>query len=634
MALFGSSKKKKSSLKKVRPTVIRTQNVAKELQSIAKSYEISIDTLDFNILEIQTYSRMNDGTKETEWEELTPEDLSQVEEIALLNKSFQLKQMYEVEIFSKNTEHDPYSKFKLAVGANATKCKVYLSIASGSEVSYSPSFETDLSVLIKKRKIRTGIFVDMFDDMMDSVLSKITAHVRVEEHAVYQKSETILIAESFEPTATINDALILHYEKKEDIDENKKIDYASRGFIQNVKENELLIEYIKPKKGKPGRNCRGEYMDPAEPIVAHEPTFNVDSTIKVVETDDSIQYLAKENGYIAFEENTYLIKTDVDVGEISFKTTGSIATGVDSDVSISVKEADAIKDAVGTGMSVEVTEIDIDGNVGSNATVVAKKATIGGQTHKTAKIRADKLNINVHKGKAFGKHIHITRLEHGEVNGDIVDVSQALGGTIHGKEVDIGVCASYVKVTASRRIEIKKLQGSENIFTIDPLLKKDAQAGLDENNDNIAELKTRVRDLKKEIVEYSAKIKEGTPAFKDIKKRLMHYKKNGVKMPASFVNKYKQFQAMQEHLKVIKEEFSMKADQIKLLTTRTASFQDDIFDARVINRGAWLGFNEIRFKLVDPPMELSYKPEEGSNDKVFGLVEVDEGQFEIQPVKE
>jgi len=634
VALFGSSKKKKSSLKKVRPTVIRTQNVAKELQSIAKSYEISIDTLDFNILEIQTYSRMNDGTKETEWEELTPEDLSQVEEIALLNKSFQLKQMYEVEIFSKNTEHDPYSKFKLAVGANATKCKVYLSIASGSEVSYSPSFETDLSVLIKKRKIRTGIFVDMFDDMMDSVLSKITAHVRVEEHAVYQKSETILIAESFEPTATINDALILHYEKKEDIDENKKIDYASRGFIQNVKENELLIEYIKPKKGKPGRNCRGEYMDPAEPIVAHEPTFNVDSTIKVVETDDSIQYLAKENGYIAFEENTYLIKTDVDVGEISFKTTGSIATGVDSDVSISVKEADAIKDAVGTGMSVEVTEIDIDGNVGSNATVVAKKATIGGQTHKTAKIRADKLNINVHKGKAFGKHIHITRLEHGEVNGDIVDVSQALGGTIHGKEVDIGVCASYVKVTASRRIEIKKLQGSENIFTIDPLLKKDAQAGLDENNDNIAELKTRVRDLKKEIVEYSAKIKEGTPAFKDIKKRLMHYKKNGVKMPASFVNKYKQFQAMQEHLKVIKEEFSMKADQIKLLTTRTASFQDDIFDARVINRGAWLGFNEIRFKLVDPPMELSYKPEEGSNDKVFGLVEVDEGQFEIQPVKE
>jgi uncharacterized protein (DUF342 family) len=634
MALFGSDKKSKSSLKKVRPTVIRTQNVAKELQSIARSYELSVDSLDFNILEIQTYSRMNDGTKETEWEDMNENEISQIEEATFLNKSFQIKQIYEVEIFSKNDANDPYKKFKLAVGANATKCKVYLSIGAGSEVSYSPSLETDIEVLIKKRKIRSGILVDMFDGMMESVISKLSAHIRVEEKAVYNKSQTILIAEGYEPTETVNDALILHYEKKEDTDEKQKIDYASRGFIQNVKENELLIEYIKPQKGKPGRNCRGEYMDPSEPTINFEPSFNIGDTIKKVETEESIQYLAKENGYIALEENTYLIKTDVDVGEISFKTTGSIATGIDSDVSISVKETDAVKDAVGTGMSVEVTEIEIDGNVGSNASVTAKKASIGGQTHKTAIIKADQLDINVHKGKATGKNIHITRLEHGEVTGDIVEIHQALGGVIHAKEIEIGVCASYVKATASRLIEIKKLQGSENIFTIDPLLKKDAQEGLDENKENIAELKTSIRDLKKEISEYSQKIKDGTPAFKEIKKRLVHYKKNGVKMPASFISKYKQFQKMQEHLLEIKNEFALKTDQMKLLTTRTASFQDDIFDARVINRGAWLGFNEIRFKLVNPAVELSYKPAEGSNDKVFGLVDLGDGEFEIQPLKE
>ena len=42
---------------------------------------------------------------------------------------------------------------------------------------------------------------------------------------------------------------------------------------------------------------------------------------------------------------------------------------VDSDVSISVKETDAIKDAIGSGMNVEVTEINIEGNVGSNSKV-------------------------------------------------------------------------------------------------------------------------------------------------------------------------------------------------------------------------------------------------------------------------
>ena len=73
MVLFGSKEKKQIS-KAVRPTVVRTQNVAKELQAIAKSYEVRVDTLDFNILEVQTYTRINDGTKETEWESVNDDN--------------------------------------------------------------------------------------------------------------------------------------------------------------------------------------------------------------------------------------------------------------------------------------------------------------------------------------------------------------------------------------------------------------------------------------------------------------------------------------------------------------------------------------------------------------------------------
>ncbi len=636
MALFGSSSKSKTpSLQKVRPTVVRTQNVAKEIQNIARSYEIKPETLDFNILEVQTYTRMNDGSKETEWEDITRDELTQLDDAtALLNEHFQIKQIYEVEIFSKNVEADIYKDFKIAVGANATKCKVYLSITAGSKLSYNPGLESDLHTLINKKKIRAGILIYIFDDMLHGVVSKIAAHVRVEEKVVYQKSETVLIAEAYEPTATINDALILHYEKKEDVDELTKVDYASRGFIQSVQAGEVLIEYIKPKKGKAGRNCRGEFMAPTEPIVKNEPKFQIDDTIKKIENDVHIEYIAKENGYIVFEKNTYLIKTDVDVGEISFKTTGSIAAGVDSEVSINVKEADLIKDAVGTGMKVEVTEIEIDGNVGSNASVVARKASIGGQTHKSAVVKADELDINVHKGKAVGKKVKITRLEHGEVQAEKAKVSQAVGGIINAFEIEIGVCASYVKATASRRIEIKKLQGSENIFTIDPLLKKDAKEGLDENQENIDELKADLKEKKRKIEEYTLKVKEGLPAFKDIKKRLVHYKKQGVKLPPSFVKRYKQFQEMQDYLIELKRQFEAKKDQLKLLSTRTASFQDDILDARIINHDRWVGFNELRFKLVDPPVELSFKPEEGSSDKVFGLVEVGEGEYEIQALKE
>jgi len=636
MAFFGSSKKDAAKINKVRPTVIRTQNVAKEIFSIAKSYEIKADTLDFNILDVQTYTRMNDGTKETEWENIPNNELYELDDkTALLNPFFQIKQTYEIEIFSISDEHlIPCKNLKLAVGANATKCKVYLSIGAGSKIEYSNRLEDNLLLLINKKKVRAGILINIFDEIVSDVISRLSAQARVEEIIDYVQNETILVAESFEPTKTANDELILHFEKKEELDESKKVDYASRGFIQSVKEGELLIEYIKPKKGIPGRNCRGEFMQPEEPTVEHEVTFNVSDTIKVVETDESIQYIAKENGYISLEDNTYIIKTEMDVGEITFRTTGSILSGVDSDVNMTVKETDAIKDAIGPGMKVEVTEIEIDGNVGSNAHVVAIKASVGGQTHSSATIKADKLDINVHKGKAYGKNIKITRLEHGTVDGDIVEIAQALGGTIRAKEVDIEICASHVKVTASRRIEIQKMQGSENTFIIDPILKKDAQDGLDENQDNIKELKNEIRDISKEIKKYSILIKEGTASFLEIKKRLLHYKKNGVKMPASFVKKYKQFTHMQEHFQAIKKEMTVKEDQLNLQTSKTVTFQDSILDARVINRDRWVGYNQIKFILVDPPIELVYKPAEGSKEKVFGLVEVEEGEFEIRSIPE
>ncbi|QOP41506.1 flagellar assembly protein A [Sulfurimonas marina] len=631
MALFGS-KKKQQSVKKVRPTVIRTQNVAKEIFNLAKSYDADPEKLDFNILGVQTYTRVAAEGQDIEWEEVAPGGLHELDnDSTLLNPEFQIKQTYEIEVFSrdKNIE-DICSEFKAAVGANATKCKVYLSISEGSKLTYVENLEHILKTLIDKKKIRAGILIGIFDEMVDDLVSKLSASARINGVLEFPKRETHLIAEGFEPTATINDALILHYENHNEVDDNAKVDYASRGFIQSVKEGELLIEYQKPKNGKYGRNCRGEFMHPAEPVVSNEPTFNVEDTIKVVETAESIKYIAKENGYIALEDNKYIIKQDVDVSEISFKTTGSISSGVDSDVNISVKESDAIKDAIGTGMVVEVSEIDIDGNVGSNAKVIAKRATVGGQTHQSALVSADDLDINVHKGRAEGKKIHITRLEHGYVKGDDIEVAQALGGNIFGKNIVLDVCTSHVKATATKLIEIKKLHGSENTFTIDPKLSDDVQKDLKNNEDTIKELEVEIRELKKEVEKYTKLVKEGTPAFLDIKKRLVHYKKNGVKMPEAFVKKYKQFQAMQEQLKSLEEKLVKQQDHLNLLGSKVSSFQDNIFDARIINRGEWIGYNEIKFKLVEPPIELVYKPTEGSEEKIFGLKELESGEYVIR----
>lgn len=635
MALFGTQKETVAKTSRVRTTVVRTKNVVSELQKVAKSYEVSVESLDFNILEVQTFTRMNEENKEGEWELLPADELYQLdEESALLNPFFQIKQMYEVEIFSKNVEEDPYKDFKLAIGANASKCKIYLSIMANSHVKYNRHFEQEFEIMVQKKKLRAGILLNVFDEMMQDVISQVTAYVRVQQEVTYNKNETILIAQGYEPTPTVDDALVLHYDKKQDIDEKTKIDYAQRGFIKDVQKGEVLIEYIKPKKGKAGRDCRGKFLAPTEPHVKNEPKFSVDDTIKVLETEISIQYIANENGYIAFENNTYRLKTDVEIKEISFKTTGSIITGIDSDVSINVAEKDVLKEAIGTGMVVEVTEIDIDGNVGQNAKVTALKANVGGQTHKTATITADNLDINVHKGSAFGKNIHITRLEHGSVDGEFVNIGQALGGKIKAKEINLEVCASHVEATASKYIEIQKLLGSENTFTIDPAVQEDQQVSLLELDKKIGEQKQLLKRTLKELDTQTKLIKESTTAFNDVKKRLINYKKKGIKMPASFVAQYKKFQDMQTAYKELEYTKKTQENELLQLQTQRDSFQDHITQARIINRDRWIGFNEIHFHLVSPKLELVYKPQEGSSEKIFGVVEVAEGEYEIQALKE
>jgi len=636
MAFFGSSKSTSTNTsKKIRTTVLKTRNIAKELVSLAESNGVSIDTLDFNLLDVQTFTGLDDGKKEVEWEEMPNEELYELDDAsALLNKNFHIKQVYEIEVFTKDEDSNNFKDFHIAVGANATKCKVYLSIKAGSSLKYFSDFEQELSIFINNKKLRAGILINIFDEMLEDVISKLSSKVKVDKEVTFSKNKTILIAQSIEPTPTIDDSLILHYDEKEEVSEYDKIDYTQRGFIRGVVKNELLIEYIKPKKGIAGRDTKGRFLEAKEPLETHVPEFNIDDTIEIKDNQTNIEYRAKENGYITFENNVYAIRTDVDIDAISFKTTGSITAGIDSDVNINVKEMDKIKDAVGAGMTVEVTEIDIEGNIGPNSVVHAQKASVGGQTHRDSEIRADKLDINIHKGKAYGKEIHISRLEHGIVDGDIIEVSQSIGGNIRGKEVHIEICGSYVKATASRLIDIKKLQGSENTFTIDSVLKKDAKKGVKENEEEVAQLGYDIRAIEKEIEKYTININNNKQSFLQLKKRLITYKKNGVKMPESFVKKYQQFLKVKKHLESIKKEHASKQDKLILLTTETASFQDSIFDARIINHDRWIGYNKLVFKLVDPPIEVVHEPAEGSPDKTFAIVQDGDGTYNIEAVKE
>jgi hypothetical protein len=203
------------------------------------------------------------------------------------------------------------------------------------------------------------------------------------------------------------------------------------------------------------------FIDSPEPLVSNIPTFKCDSTIEVADTPASITYKAKVKGYVSLESDLYSIKPDLEIKEVSFRKTGSVFTNLDSDVALNVKENDSLKDAIGSGMSVEIHEINVKGSVGSNSHVKAKIAKIEGQTHKTSTVSADELFIHIHKGAAMGETVTVDILEGGSIKAKNVTVDHASGGTILAQNIVIDLCSSNVKATASKVIEIHAIDGGD-----------------------------------------------------------------------------------------------------------------------------------------------------------------------------
>jgi chromosome segregation ATPase len=193
---------------------------------------------------------------------------------------------------------------------------------------------------------------------------------------------------------------------------------------------------------------------------------------------------------------------------------------------------------------------------------------------------------------------------------------------------------SHVNVTASQRIEIKRMQGSENKLTIDPLAVESIDENVDEKEKELDMLDERLRFLKKEIERYKIVLQNNESSYLEVKKKLIHYKKNNIAMPDAFVKSFKQYQKYEQHLKDLLSEENVKKEQREVINMAINSIQNNIYTARVINRDRWVGYNEIRFKLIDPPMDVVYAPHEGSLEKIFALVKTENDEYIIKAVKE
>jgi len=609
-----------------KPIVIDTLNVMKELKNVAIANHLKPAELAFKLLRTTTYY----SDEKSENNLMGEEEMKLfLEDNYLLNPNLKFSQHYRIEIYKReDVENDNVFLPDISLSGNKNLTKIIARITKSDEVKYSSKLEEKIIEDIQIKKIKAGILVGIRDQNMHKEVKKIVANIRV--NGFLDQNYSFVACKGVDEQPSINDDLIFHYKKKVDSkNTGGKVDYSKRGFVLAVEKDECIIEYIKPLMGTPGRNCRGSFIAIKEPRVSNDTSIVVSPNITRKESETSVKYIANHGGYVNFEKGSYDIQEQMEINEISFRSTGSIDTNINSNIKINIKEKDILKDAIGAGMSVETSEVHVQGNIGSGAKIKAKIAEIGGQTHQSSYIEADKIFIAVHHGEANGDTIEIDRLEGGKVVGNTVYVKQMIGGEIIATVVKIDELISNAKITASEIIEIKELKGNNNKLIIDPSVTKEFDEMIASINHKINYLVEELKAYPRQLSAKKEYIDKNKPMAEMVKEKILELKRNGVEPPITLFAKIKDFQEKVLDYNSFLQTFKDKKEELQEYRTDLNKVQNKVFAAKIINHSAWNEFNEIRFSLISPAKDIVYNPKDREIAREITLKDMGDGEHRV-----
>lgn len=609
-------------------TEVETANPYGEILNLAKHFGVDSKFIDFDIMEIKTECKV---AGESQPRQVPAEKLNIFDDDKFfVEKVESIKQNYLVKFYDTR-QVKPTPLPNVAINANKNLTKILATVSQNSDTVYFKEFDKKLINFIYKKLIKVGILVGIRNKTMLEEVAKIYSVLRVKEFIDKDYSFVVTAGVNVNPSA--DDALVFHYKNKnKSTDENDKIDYSNRGYLLGVTENELIFEYVKLREGANGRDVRGKLLptQKAKATIAKMPEHT--ENIYSKEDEEGIKFFSKKSGYVQEEKGVFDIKDELDVNEISFKTTGSVDTGLDTNVTLNVKEKDLTKDAIGTGMTVEANEINIEGNVAANAVVKANKVVIGGQTHAKALIEAKDAKIAVHIGSFDGEYVEIDRLEGGKVKAKKVVIKSVIGGEIIAESVIIDTLVSNSNIIIADTLEIKKLKGVNNKILVDFSMIKNTGEQINERMAKIKAIREQIVKMPRTLESKRCVIEENKGPINVIKAKIEELKSTNNTPPVTFMKKLKEYQQLVHEYNALLKEFREKKAAIAELKSEIANIQDGIFSSKVINHSNWREFNEIKFRLVDPARDITYSTRENEIARVITIAKVDTEDGDIDYV--
>lgn len=611
------------------PTQIQTSTPYISLKELSKQYSVPVEFIDFKILDILTYYKNKDNEEPV----FVPEEnLDFFDDNAFyLDETLEIEQVYDVEFFDVRLNAAPKLP-KIEIGVNSTVTKVVAKVKATKDCEYEQHYEDKLFEYIAKQLMKAQILIGIRIGKLKDELKQIASVVHVKGEL--DKDYMLNITQGINPKKATDAKILYYYKDKLDaIKEEDKVDYADRGFVFGVAQDEVIMEEKKSHEGQNGRDARGKLLAVEKPKEDTGKEIIISENIERVENDDSIIYIAKKSGYVVEKNGSFDIEERIEINEANFKTTGSIQAGTDTNVTLVVRETDTIKDAIGTGIIVEADEIEVKGNVGANAMVKANEVIIGGQTHQKAKIYAKNAKISIHIGKVEAENVEIDRLEGGNVVAKRVKINSVVGGSITAQNIQINTLGSNCTITASHLIDVRYLRGTDNKFIIDTSKMPESAEATQEQLNKIEYTKAELASLLKNIETKKNVINENKDSIYTIKAKVEELSKAKVIPPVTFMKKLKEYQGLVNEYNTLLKIFKDKKELLATLKDELEIMQNGIFSAKVINRGNWVELNEIRFVIVDPPQNVTYISKQNETAHAITLEKIgdgDEAEYKIK----
>lgn len=596
--------------------VVRTSNsIAKSLLEFSKDRKIDVKLLDFELISYQTLMKRD---KDTEY--LIIENTQEISQDDLLDNSTYLIQEYSIKIMplQKSRLHP---KIKLSIVTNKTKTKAILKILKGSVFTKSKTAFKDLKQQIYEKKLRSGLFVGIFEPNLDSQLKKLLTIVPYDKEL--PKDLQFTVALGIMPVATTDALLEKIYEQKEK---------SSSSIIDGVDKNELILRYKKPKEGKDGRACNGRYVQVSPPRTINLQPLSDEETILEKEQKDYIEYFAKDTGYVLLENGRVSISNKLELNGANFKKSANIDSGEgDKDISVHIAHKKThSEDAVGSGVNIDVKELSIDGSVGSNVNISTEELNIDAQTHRNSKMEvANNANIKLHRGDLVANDAQIDILETGKVTAHkSIHIKKMLGGEAIAPVVKVDELLSNSTIIASELIEITSINGKDNKLIINP-------NAIESYHKELQELQEKVKEFTKNYTLNKEALNTKTIAHKDkvtrmktFQKRILAAQQAGKTPMKQDVIRIREFKKDSIKLKEEEENVIQQEKELHALNAELQKKYELEYHAKIIAHTSYDGHTKVIFIDLKTKEEIMHIPE--GKVETITLVKNSEGDNSIK----